>query len=56
MTQNEQERNTIFEKGQYLILHKRCMHELKTDDLEKVVERMEGDHDASKTIQVTELG
>jgi len=56
MTQEENERNEILKKGQYLILGNRCMHELKTVEFEKVVEKMEEDDDASHSIQVTDLG
>ena len=46
----------MFEKSQYLILQKRCMHELKTVDFEKVVENMDDENDATNSIQMTELG
>jgi len=56
MTQSEEERNEMFEKSQYFILQKRCMHELKTVDFEKVVENMDDENDATNSIQMTELG
>jgi hypothetical protein len=52
---NDDEENTI-QHCQYLLMHNRFMHELKTSVVDKAVQLMEKDDDLTKTITMTELG